>query len=395
LIPKSLEQITKEDLQALIDNAVLERRTLDYKQSLPRRTDSSKKEFLADVSSFANAAGGDLVYGISQDRETGEPRELLGLIVENVDQEILRLENLVRNGIDPRIPSVEIQPCSLSNSRVALIIRVKKSWISPHRVILGGHDKFYSRSSNGKYPLDVTELRTAFTVAGSNVERIKKFREERISQIFANETPLPFLENAKIVAHIIPLIALDPVQYIDVKKIAEYHSKLKPMVCMGWDYRYNLDGFLTFALSREGVSYSYVQVFRSGIIEAVEGLLLKPQKEELLIPSVAYEKELVNSIREYLSVLRELNVGLPALIFLTFVGIKGYSMYVPQTHRFWLSGRVPTIERDIIFLPEAVIESYEDKVEEILRPIFDAVWNSCGLERSVNYDENGHWNPIA
>jgi hypothetical protein len=391
LIPKNLEQITNEDLQALIDNAVLERRTLDYKQSLPRRTDSSKKEFLADVSSFANAAGGDLIYGISQDSETGKPRELIGLLVKNVDQEILRLDNLIRNGIDPRIPSVEIQPCPLSNSRVALIIRVKKSWISPHRVIFGGHDKFYSRSSNGKYPLDVTELRTAFAVASSNVEKVKKFREERISRIFANETPLPFFETAKIVAHIIPLTSFDPVQHIDVKKIAKHHTNLGPINCTGWNYRYNLDGFLTFGSSREGISYSYVQVFRSGIIEAVEGLLLRPHNEELLIPSVAYEKELINSLQEYLSVLRDLSVGLPAFIFVTLVGIKGYSL--GMSSRFGFFGGTPTIERDVLFLPEVVIESYEDQVEEVLRPVFDAVWNSCGFEQSRNYDKNGHWNP--
>ena len=41
-----------------------EGRTLDYKRTLPGSTDEEKREFLADVSSFANAAGGDIVYGI-------------------------------------------------------------------------------------------------------------------------------------------------------------------------------------------------------------------------------------------------------------------------------------------------------------------------------------------
>jgi hypothetical protein len=386
LIPKSLEQIKKEDLQSLVDNEVLERRTLDYKQALPGRTDSDKKEFLADVSSFANAAGGDLIYGISQDKKTGKPKELIGLLVENVDQEILRLDNLVRDGISPRIPSVKIQPYPLSNSQVALIIRVGKSWISPHRVIFGGHDKFYSRSSNGKYPLDVTELRKAFTVVGSNVERIKKFREERISRIFTNETPVPFLENAKIVVHIIPLTSFDPAQYVDVKEIAKYYLDLEPMTCGSWGKRYNLDGFLTFA-SNKGVSYSYVQMFRNGIVEAVDGGLLKPHNEKLLIPSIAYEEELINSLQKYLSVLRDLNIGLPAFIFVTFVGVKGYSMAWSNIFR-----ESPTIERDVLFLPEVVIESYDDQIEEVLRPVFDAVWNSCGFEQSRNYDENGHWN---
>lgn len=390
MIAKNIKDIEEEDLQALIDNSVLERKTMDYKQSLPGRTDSSKKEFLADVSSFANASGGDLIYGIIQDSETGVPKKLAGLDIENVDQEILRLDSLIRDGVDPRIPSLKIQPITLSNSKTVLIVRVHKSWISPHRVTFRGHDKFYSRSSNGKYPMDVTELRIAFGLAGKNIERIRRFRENRISNIFANEMPMPFYESSKIVLHLVPIIAFDPAQRYDVQKIASYHGKLKPMVCSGWNYRYNLDGFLTYAQGREGRTFSYVQVFRNGIIEAVEGLLLRPMTEGLLIPSIAYEEELIKSLPDYLSLLKALNVGLPVFAFLTLVGVKGYSMALDRRH--WFRDR-HKIEKDVLFLPEVVIEKYEDKVEDVLRPIFDSVWNACGFPKSLNYDDDGKWRP--
>ncbi|MCD6594362.1 ATP-binding protein, partial [bacterium] len=68
MIAKNIDQISEEDLQALIDNSVLEGKTIEYKQSLPGNSDSDKKEFLADISSFANASGGDLIYGILEDR---------------------------------------------------------------------------------------------------------------------------------------------------------------------------------------------------------------------------------------------------------------------------------------------------------------------------------------
>jgi len=390
MIAKDIEMIEEEDLQALIDNSVLERKTMDYKQSLPRNTDSSKKEFLADVSSFANASGGDLIFGIIQDSETGVPSELAGLDIENADQEILRLDSLIRDGVDPRIPSVKIQPITLSNSKIVLIIRISKSWISPHRVTFRGHDKFYSRSSNGKYPIDVTELRVAFDFAGKNVERIRRFRENRISNIFANDTPLPFRESAKIILHLIPILAFDPAQCYDVQEIASHHGKLKPMVCSGWNSRYNLDGFLTYARDREGKTYSYVQVFRNGIVEAVEGAMLGPWAAELLIPSSEYEDELVKSLPDYLSVLKALNVGLPAFIFLTLVGVKGYSMGLDR--RYWRRER-HKIDREVLLLPEVVIETYEVAAEDVLRPIFDAVWNACGFPKSLNYDDNGKWHP--
>lgn len=380
----------EEDLQDLIDNSVLESKTIEYKQSLPSNSESDKKEFLADVSSFANASGGDLIFGIIADKKTGVPKALEGLIIENIDQEILRLENMIRGGIEQRIPSVSTEPIKLSNSKFALIIRVPKSWVSPHRVILGGHDKFYSRSSNGKYPLDVAELRTAFNLSETITERIRKFRLDRISKIFANETPVPFYDNAKIVLHLIPIISFNPAQSYEIEKVASQPEKMKPIYCGGWNWKYNLDGFLTYSGGRQDKSHSYVQLFRNGIIEAVEGLLLQPYKEQLMIPSIAYEQELIRSLTEYLSALKTLNVEPPIFIFLTLLGVKGYSMGVDRDYDI---EEVYAIDRDILQLPEVIINSYDDKAEHVLKPCFDSIWNACGFRRSFNYNDEEEWAP--
>lgn len=390
MIQKNIDEITEQDLQALIDNSVVERKTLEYKQTLPSNSDKGKKEFLADVSSFANASGGDLIYGITEDKKTGAPKLLEGLSIENVDQEISRLDNIIRDGIEPRIPSVGISPpIPLKNSKIALVIRIPKSWSSPHRVTFKGHDKFYTRSSNGKYPLDVGELRIAFNLSETITERIRNFRLDRISKIFANETPVPFYDNAKIVLHLIPIISFSPAQRYDIGKIASPPEKMKPIYCGGWSHRYNLDGFLTYSGGEEK-SHSYVQLFRNGGIEAVEGLLLEPYKGQLIIPSIAYEQELIRSLTDYLSVLKTLNVELPIFIFLTLLGVKGYSMAVSRRFPFAMSH---TIDRDILSLPEVVIDNYDVSAEKVLKPCFDSIWNACGFPRSLNYNDKGEWAP--
>jgi predicted HTH transcriptional regulator len=63
LTNKPLETLVESDLQSLVDDEVREVKTVEYKRSLPGNSDSEKKEFLADVSSFANAAGGHLICG--------------------------------------------------------------------------------------------------------------------------------------------------------------------------------------------------------------------------------------------------------------------------------------------------------------------------------------------
>ena len=81
---------------AVVADEVEEGRTIEYKLELPSGKDSERKEFLADESSFANAAGGDLLYGIEEKRDvsgntTGIPESLPGLAGINADEVIRRL----------------------------------------------------------------------------------------------------------------------------------------------------------------------------------------------------------------------------------------------------------------------------------------------------------------
>ncbi len=385
LINRNINQVTEEDLQVLIDNAVLESKTIEYKQSLPGNSDSDKKEFLADVSSFANASGGDLIYGITEDK--GVPVSLEGLDIDNIDKEKSRLDNIIRTGIEPRILGIDIRPINLSNAKTAIVIRIPKSWISPHRVTYKGHGHFYTRGANGKYPMDVEELRVSFNLSETIAQKIRMFREDRIAKIYANETPVPFYENAKIVLHLIPVMSFNPGQRYEIKKVKFLKSNTAPIYCSGWDNRFNFDGYITYSSGRESKSHSYLQLYNNGIIEAVEGLLLKPDYQGLKIPSVAYEEELINALSRYLDLLKKLNIEPAIFIFLSLLGVKGYTMAIKN---FW--GDVYPIDRDILLLPEVVIENYNVEAQHILKPCFDSIWNACGLPESLNYDENGDWN---
>ena len=104
--------ITKVDIESLVSAKVSESRTLDYKQQLPDSDPDKKREFLYDVSSFANAAGGDMVFGIADEmdadgKSTGLPASVEGVNLPNVSDAIARLENLIRDWIMPRISGIE------------------------------------------------------------------------------------------------------------------------------------------------------------------------------------------------------------------------------------------------------------------------------------------------
>ena len=78
-------------------------RFAEYKSALPSGSDAEGKELLADVCSFTNASGGDLVYGIEE--AGGTPTALTGVSKLARDAEVLSLENIILSSVDPRPPS--------------------------------------------------------------------------------------------------------------------------------------------------------------------------------------------------------------------------------------------------------------------------------------------------
>lgn len=389
---KLIEEITEVDLQTLKDNAVQEKKTLEYKATLPGNSYDDKKEFLADVSSFANAAGGYLLYGVKA--SGGIPTDVSGIEGIVADDEILRLENLLRTCIEPRIPGVSIRPIELQSSAIVILLHIPRSWTAPHVVVFQGHWRFYSRNSAGKYPLDVTELRAAFRFSDTVTERITRFRNERIARIVAGETPVRLADGGRIVLQIAPISMADPTVQFDTASLAQHRGELPPLYCSGWNNRHNFDGFLTYSTSPHGAHYaSYLQIFRNGSVEAVDARLLLLQSvdhnESLSIPSVAFEKGLIEALHSYLAVQRLLGVSPPVLVMLTLLGTSGYRMGVRQSS-FWDVDPHP-IDRDSLIIPEVMIETFDCEPTEVLRPIFDTVWNAAGWPRSINYDEHGTW----
>ncbi len=384
-MPQNFDQLKLEeenDLQALVDNQVPESKTIDYKESLPSNSDSDKKEFLADVSSFANAAGGYLIYGMREN--SGIASEVCGLESIDADAEIRRLENIIRDGIKPRIPGVSLWAIHLPTSRDVIIIYIPISWASPHIVAFKNDSKFYSRNSAGKYQLDVSELRAAFVLSETTTERIRNFRIERLSKIVAGETPVRLNPTPKIILHIIPFGAFNPASRFSVSSLANDIGRLQPISAAGWNSRHNFDGYLSFA-----DSLTYLQVFRNGNIEAVNASIIETVDRRLTIPtipSLLFEEKLLDALPRFLSIQRQLGVEPPLFIMLSLLGVSGYRMGVDS--RLDSTFGYP-IDRDALILPEIIVENFECNPSDVMRPIFDALWNAAGWPRSMNYNENG------
>jgi hypothetical protein len=88
--------------------------------------------------------------------------------------------------------------------------------------------------------------------------------------------------------------------------------------------------------------------------------------------------------------LGQMDIPTPVFVFLTLLDVKGRML----RHGYRLiynlmSGNA--LDRNVLLLPEVTIFDYDITASQLMKPVFDAVWNACGYARSFNYNDKGEW----
>ncbi|MGH2692434.1 MAG: AlbA family DNA-binding domain-containing protein [Actinomycetota bacterium] len=381
---KPIEDWTDSDLQVLVDTGRAEQRDVEYKQSMPSRTDRDRRETGADMSSFGNSSGGLLIYGI--EAKDGIPQHVVGLD-EPADPFVLWLDQIAQTIVEPRLPGLRMQSISTADGKHCVVVRVPMSWNKPHAVKVNDALRFYSRNSAGKYLLDLREVRELFTGSELARERLTRFRADRVMSIESGDTPVPLVERPKVVLHLVPLQAFTGGLSVEVREF-QWRSRVGQLqtIAGGFDgWRYNLDGLVTYLGEGEGRVTSYVQVFRNGVIEAADSYSVVGRLgPDDVIPSKTFEQKVLDAVPPLMEALRFMKVEPPVMLMLSLVGVKGIRMGLAR-------GTSDPIDRDVLLIPEALVEAYPDDPAPLMHPLIDVVWNACGLERSPNFDIEGNY----
>lgn len=384
MLSQRLDDISFASIEVLVESGIREGRTLDFKRDIVGPRDEDKREFLADVSALANTAGGDLLFGVEE--KGGEAVAVPGVSISDPDAEILRLEGVLRAGLEPRLPRVDIRWLAGPNGRGCLLVHVPRSFAAPHRVIFRGNANFYARNSAGKYPLDVSELRAAFLSAEGLVQTIRRFRQERLGMIEAGEGALPLPAVATLVFHIMPLSAFTIGSEVSV---GERQPLLRPLASgSGFDMRHTLEGFATY-FGREDMPdsiYSYTLLFRSGVIEAVTRLGYSDNLGPI-VPAAAVEWPLLRNYRHYMDVTRTLGLEPPFYMFLSLLRVRDHHLVFNRS----TFGIQRKLRVDALELPEIVVTDMSLAPELVLQPIFNLLWNAFGYPRSFSFDGDGRY----
>jgi hypothetical protein len=391
-----LDQVTEAHLDSLVANGVAESRQLDYKQELPISSDEDKREFLGDVTSFANTIGGDIIYGVREARDaankpTGVPEKIVGLGSVNLDQLKLTLDQLLRDAVDPRIPGLALHVIARGAEPPCLLVRAPRTPLGLHMVTFKGLGRFYGRGTSGRYVLDVAQIRDGFLGAEEAQERVRRFRLDRVVRVAAGDTPIPTGEGRKLIFHALPLTRLDV--WPAFLRLAQTQSQIPGLLSLRGgtpsNWRYNLDGFVMHTTRSDIQLQAYTQLFRDGGIEAAGGVLhLAPDGGGFY--GLAIEQATISVLKTAQRLWKLLGVTGPIVLGLSLSGIKGLRM-LAGPYAVWQP--VETFHKDLAIIPDVVLQDERAPAEQALKPLLDIAWNAGAWAHSPYFTETGEWKP--
>jgi hypothetical protein len=373
---KRLSDVGLSDIATLCENRVLESRFIDFKADAIGGGDREKREFLADVSAFANASGGDIVLGVKT--KDGAADEVCGVVLEDPDKEKLRLGSIVRDGLEPRISGLDMSWLRIEEKRGVLVIRVPRSWTAPHRVTFLKDMNFYDRNAAGKHPMSVDELRQSFNLSRDLAQRLRDFRGERIEAILAKDLPVDLRDGPKLVLHIVPLSTVaDP---LDLQFKQGAPGIVPPLRNESHSWLHTVEGYVTYTMPAPSRSYS--MMFRNGAVEGVGGIDPNYSGREVSLHAV--ERLVLNGWSTFRDFAAAFGVEPPILL-----GIQGLA---PPSTSYGFETPVPA-RKDALVLPAVVVgvDQFASPPPQLFKHLFDTAANSFGLSGSPNYDANGKY----
>jgi Predicted transcriptional regulator containing an HTH domain and an uncharacterized domain shared with the mammalian protein Schlafen len=259
MINKPFDEIIYKDIVALKEEEIQEGKKIDYKLEIDLKKPGERKEFCADVTSFANTVGGQLIYGVKE--EKGIISDFPGLEVDDKDKMKLRIESTLRDTVEPRIIGTQMDFFDIPGSnRTILIIEIPQSYSGPHMV---SGQKFYGRNAAGKYALEYLEVKAKFLQSTEILDQIKQYHIERLLKLKSNEGYLPLLEGTGLLVNVLPLQSFtDPISLLGLNP---RKFDLEPIYNSGYNYKttfFGVGGYLE--------NYGYNFINRNGVIEYAE-----------------------------------------------------------------------------------------------------------------------------
>ena len=161
-VPQTLEAWTLETLTPLLERG-FESESFDLKEQLPVPADELGKQRLRKaIASFANGAGGFLIFGVDDDRGLSVSDRLVG--IESNDDFPTKFGSYPGRCEPTVYWDFKNPPIKLSTGRVLHVVHIPQSWKAPHAVQTRQESGFVfpKRTNQGDEPMSYSEVQAMF-----------------------------------------------------------------------------------------------------------------------------------------------------------------------------------------------------------------------------------------
>ncbi len=390
MLNKPFNDITLADVKKLLNPPVVEHQTLEYKSEMYGRSDGQIKELLKDITSIANAYGGDLLIGIAEGR-AGIPEKITG--IKNGDLERDRIVSICTSSIDPRIPGLQVKCIEDGQGTSIILTRIPRSIRSPHMARYGKSTAYWRRHDRQTSLMSADEIRDAFSRSSNYVEDVKAFLDARKSDILevARDVPMYVLKATPI-----PLQSdIFRISDEELRKLLEALPDQRPVAWnfnfLGYHPRPTLEG-LELADNNKKLS-----VFRNGHIEVIMKIEDESFTREVFAPDETTKIPLlfsyplveycvgfiraVDALRNYLS------IAGPFVLSVSLYNIEGYGLRGLSPKAVFYTATKPAIwpRRHLEVPAREVSEIGSD--DSLAKEIADLIWQAFHYEEAPLFED--------
>lgn len=384
---------------ALLESVCAERwpesSTLEFKREPPGLADRDKHELLKDICAFANADGGDIVFGI--DEVDGSAANLTPISSESADGLMRRITQTVESGIEPRLPNLQIRRIDI-DSGYFLIVRIPASYLGPHSIRVNNSRRFVMRNGTNTSDLSFEQLRTAFDRTASLGEQARAFIRDRNNALQRQEAAKRLLAGPISAIHLVPLSGMAGKQAPDLQALHNDFTSLLDPNWGGGSRAFNLDGLVVYpgGTPSDG-HYGYTLICRTGAMEAASLAGGEVQQnpsapKKLVIWSLDMTQYFRGRTAKFLALAKQHGFSGPAMISFSMLHVGGYELGIDGL--FWHRSP-PVADRPHLIAPSVWIDSLESvATDDVVRPLLDTLWQGFGMERCLDYDPtSGQYKP--
>lgn len=162
------EEWTLSDVEEIVAARLPEGQRLDYKRELHLNSRRERAEVAKDVSGFANAQGGWLLFGVEED----DSEEPLPVAIRSMalDGQQSKLESILDSTLHP-IPTYRASTIEEEPGRGLIVVKVEPHAGLPVMVQGFGQYRYFRRSGLRTRPMTASEVATAHAAATGREER--------------------------------------------------------------------------------------------------------------------------------------------------------------------------------------------------------------------------------